>query len=105
MSNEVKSDSGLGPVAGASGGYSISSLIASGFSKYGLILALILLIVFLSITAENFFTVSNMMNILLQSANIGIMAAGPHARHHLRGDRPLGRFHPVDGRGGRRPAA
>ena len=39
-------------------------------------MALILLVVFLSITAENFFTVSNMMNILLQSANIGIMAAG-----------------------------
>ena len=76
MSNEVKSDSGRGPAAGASGGYGISSLIASGFSKYGLNLALILLIVFLSITAENFFTVSNMMNILLQSANIGIMAAG-----------------------------
>ncbi len=76
MSGEGKIDTGRGSAAEARGGYDIASLIASGFSRYGLILALILLIVFLSITAENFFTVSNMMNILLQSSNIGIMAAG-----------------------------
>ncbi len=59
-----------------SGAGRLAALVAAGFSKYGLILALVLLIVFLSITAENFFTLSNGMNILLQSSNIGIMAAG-----------------------------
>lgn len=53
-----------------------SQFISSIFSKYGLIFALVLLIIFLSITAENFLTLSNIMNVLLQASNIGIMAAG-----------------------------
>ncbi len=64
-------ESGVGRAAGA--GF---RLAASVFSRYGLILSLLLLILFLSLTAENFFTLSNMMNILLQASNIGIMAAG-----------------------------
>lgn len=44
--------------------------------KYGLAFALAILLITLSLTAENFLTLSNLMNILLQSANIGIMAAG-----------------------------
>ena len=77
MSDEVKTDERARLRRRSEGGDTdVASLVASGFSRYGLILALVLLIVFLSITAENFFTVSNMMNILLQSSNIGIMAAG-----------------------------
>ena len=53
-----------------------SHIISSIFSKYGLIFALVILIIFLSITAENFLTLSNIMNVLLQASNIGIMAAG-----------------------------
>jgi len=53
-----------------------SQFISSIFSKYGLIFALVILIIFLSITAENFLTLSNIMNVLLQASNIGIMAAG-----------------------------
>jgi ribose transport system permease protein len=44
--------------------------------KYGLFIALVTMLAVLSITANNFFTVSNIMNILLQASNIGIMAAG-----------------------------
>ena len=46
------------------------------FKSYALVLALLLLVIFLSLVAENFLTVSNIMNILLQAANIGIMATG-----------------------------
>ena len=53
-----------------------SHFISSIFSKYGLIFALVILIIFLSITAEHFLTLSNIMNVLLQASNIGIMAAG-----------------------------
>lgn len=53
------------------------SLIAFRIVKrHGLLLALFFLIIFLSLVAENFLTVSNFMNIFLQSANIGIMATG-----------------------------
>ena len=48
----------------------------SNLRKYGLVFALAIMIITLSITAENFLTLPNIMNILLQSANIGIMAAG-----------------------------
>jgi len=44
--------------------------------RFGLLTALFIMIVTLSLTAEHFLTVSNIMNILLQSSNIGIMAAG-----------------------------
>lgn len=44
--------------------------------RYGLLISLVVLFIFLSLVAENFLTVSNLMNILLQSANIGIMATG-----------------------------
>jgi ribose transport system permease protein len=44
--------------------------------RYGLVLALFIMLATLSIAAENFLTVDNVMNILLQSSNIGIMAAG-----------------------------
>jgi ribose transport system permease protein len=44
--------------------------------RYGLVVALLILLATLSLTAEHFLSVSNIMNILLQSSNIGIMAAG-----------------------------
>jgi ribose transport system permease protein len=57
------------------------SLDASPFAlrvlrKYGLVIALAIMLLVLSLTARNFLTLPNLMNILLQSANIGIMAAG-----------------------------
>jgi|ETNmetMinimDraft_35_1059890.scaffolds.fasta_scaffold45365_2 ribose/xylose/arabinose/galactoside ABC-type transport system permease subunit len=45
-------------------------------SKYGLVFALFIMLTILSVTAEYFLTYSNITNILLQSVNIGIMAAG-----------------------------
>jgi ribose transport system permease protein len=44
--------------------------------KYGLVIALAIMLITLSLTARNFLTLPNLMNVLLQSANIGIMAAG-----------------------------
>lgn len=44
--------------------------------KYGLFIALSIMVATLSVTADHFLTVSNLMNILLQASNIGIMAAG-----------------------------
>jgi ribose/xylose/arabinose/galactoside ABC-type transport system permease subunit len=46
------------------------------FSKYGILLAFVIMFIVLSIVADNFFTVPNLMNILLQASTIGIMAAG-----------------------------
>lgn len=45
-------------------------------ARFGLFGALLMLIAVLSVVADNFLTLSNMMNILLQASNIGIMAAG-----------------------------
>ncbi len=53
-----------------------SRLALRMFKGYALVLALLLIVIFLSMVAENFLTVSNIMNILLQAANIGIMATG-----------------------------
>jgi ribose/xylose/arabinose/galactoside ABC-type transport system permease subunit len=44
--------------------------------RYGIFISLLLIILILSFASEYFFTVSNFMNILIQSANIGIMAVG-----------------------------
>jgi ribose transport system permease protein len=57
-------------------GLSARALIATIISRYGLVVALFLLTTVLSIIADNFLTVSNAMNILLQASNIGIMATG-----------------------------
>lgn len=56
----------------AHGGHLALSLLRT----YGLAIALAVMLITLSLTAQNFFTLPNLMNILLQSANIGIMAAG-----------------------------
>jgi ribose transport system permease protein len=45
-------------------------------ARFGLFGALVVLIAGLSFIAPNFLTLSNLMNILLQASNIGIMAAG-----------------------------
>ncbi|MGA0565500.1 ABC transporter permease [Ancylobacter sp. VNQ12] len=45
-------------------------------ARFGLLGALLVLMAVLSVVAENFLTLSNLMNILLQASNIGIMAAG-----------------------------
>ncbi len=46
------------------------------FATYGIAIAFLIIFVILSIVADNFLTLSNLMNILLQASNIGIMAAG-----------------------------
>ncbi len=45
-------------------------------SKFGLLLALFLLCLALSFISKYFLTVGNLLNVLLQSANIGIIAVG-----------------------------
>jgi ribose transport system permease protein len=45
-------------------------------SRFGLFGALLVLVAALSAAAPNFLTLSNLMNILLQASNIGVMAAG-----------------------------
>jgi ribose/xylose/arabinose/galactoside ABC-type transport system permease subunit len=59
------------------GGRGLASLRSGTiFTRYGIVVALVAIFIALSLTAENFFTVSNLMNIVLQASNTGIMAAG-----------------------------
>ncbi len=53
-----------------------NAYLATVFAKFGIVVALVVIIIVLSLTAENFFTVSNLMNVVLQASNTGIMAAG-----------------------------
>ena len=52
------------------------SMKANVFSKYGIAFVLLALIVFFSITANNFATVNTLMNILKQVSVVGIAAVG-----------------------------
>jgi ribose transport system permease protein len=75
VSEEALASGGAGSQARPAVG-SIAVLAVNRLRRYGLLFALLILLVTLSLTARNFLTVSNIMNILLQSSNIGIMAAG-----------------------------
>jgi ribose transport system permease protein len=71
-----RDDAATAPRARPFGTAGVAGLLLRVLRTYGLVIALAIMLVTLSVTAEHFLTLSNIMNILLQSANIGIMAAG-----------------------------
>ncbi len=54
----------------------IARLSASALRQYGLAISVLVAVLVLSLASPNFLTTSNLMNIILQSANIALMAAG-----------------------------
>ncbi len=79
-SEEIVGTRGSGQIASQSprqgGREKLVRSVANRLARFGLLGALLLLMAVLSFAAPNFMTLSNLMNILLQSSNIGIMAAG-----------------------------
>jgi ribose transport system permease protein len=57
-------------------GFLPTAYLTQVFARSGIVVALIVVFIVLSLTAQNFFTVPNLMDIVLQASNIGIMAAG-----------------------------
>jgi ribose/xylose/arabinose/galactoside ABC-type transport system permease subunit len=54
----------------------MKQFVSKMFEKFGLLFALVLLCIALSFVSEHFLTAENLLNVLLQSANIGILAVG-----------------------------